>query len=144
MEPAQRSDIHPELTWGIVGCAIEVHKTLGPGLLENTYRRCLVHELRLKGHRVTVEPQIPISYKGLDLGACYRADLVVNDGCLVELKAVEQIGRVHFLQTLTYLRLARLPIGLLINFNVPRLKDGIHRILNDRLDATQARLSAMP
>ena len=130
MESSATRNIHPELTWKILGCALEVHRTLGPGLLEGTYRRCLVHELQLRDMKVEVEVPIPIAYKGLKVDASYRADLIVENTCLLELKATDSIGPVHCLQTLTYLRLARLPVGLLINFNVARLKDGIRRFAN--------------
>ena len=130
MQPVQGRDIYPELTWSVLGCALEVHKTLGPGLLEGTYRRCLVHELQLKNMRVDAEVPIPIQYKGLAIEHAYRADLIVENTCLVELKAVEKLGQIHDLQALTYLRLARLPVGLLINFNSPRLKEGVRRFIN--------------
>jgi GxxExxY protein len=130
MHAAESRDIHPELTWRIVGAAIEVHKALGPGLLEGTYRRCLLHELKLKGLQVASEVPIAITYKGLPIDASYRADLIVENICLLELKAVAELNRVHQLQALTYMRLARLPVGLLINFNVARLKDGIRRYVN--------------
>jgi GxxExxY protein len=130
MEPSATRNIHPDLTWEIVGSALEVHRTLGPGLLEGTYRRCLIHDLQGKGLQVAAEVPIPISYKGLRLDAAYRADLIVQGTCLLELKAIEAIAPVHCLQTLTYLRLSHLPVGLLINFNVPRLKEGIRRFAN--------------
>lgn len=109
---------------------MEVHRLLGPGLLEGTYRKCLVHQLGLDGMSVRAEVPIPVTYKGLRLDASYRADLIVDETVLVELKAVEQVSQVHCLQTLTYLRLSRLPVALLINFNVPRLKSGIRRFVN--------------
>jgi GxxExxY protein len=124
---------HADLTWRILGSAIEVHRVLGPGLLEHTYRRCLMLQLEEDGLRVRSEVPIPIEYKGLKLDTSYRADLIVEDAALVELKAVEQVSRVHCLQTLTYLRLARLPVGLLVNFNVPRLKEGVRRFVNSTM-----------
>jgi len=119
-----------ELTYKIIGSAMEVHRCLGPGLLERTYLTCLHHQLRADGLRPMSEVPIPVHYKGLPLDASYRADLLVDETVLVELKAVEQIMPVHCMQTLTYLKLSRLPIGLLINFNVPSLKAGIRRFAN--------------
>ena len=121
---------HVDLTWKILGSAIEVHRVLGPGLLESTYRTCLMHQLRADGLQARTEVPIPVAYKGIRLDTSYRADIIVEETAIVELKAVEQISQVHCLQTLTYLRLARLPVGLLINFNVPRLKQGVRRFIN--------------
>ncbi len=111
----------------IIGAAIEVHKQLGPGLLESTYEECLCHELHLRGIQFRRQIDLPVTYKGLKLDCGYRLDLVVEDTVVVELKAVEQLLPVHEAQLLTYLRLAGKPVGLLINFNVPLLKDGIRR-----------------
>jgi GxxExxY protein len=116
-----------ELTYRIIGSAMEVHRCLGPGLLEKTYLTCLHHQLQVDGLRATSEVAIPVHYKDLRLDASYRADLVIEETALVELKAVEQIMPIHCMQTLTYLKLSRLPIGLLINFNVPSLQAGIRR-----------------
>ena len=133
MQPGQCTDPHESLTFRILGSAIEVHKVLGPGLLEHTYRKCLVHQLQIDGLAVQTEVPIPLEYKGLRLDTSYRADVIVEETALVELKAVEQLGQVHCLQTLTYLRLARLPVGLLVNFNVPQLKKGVRRFINSEL-----------
>jgi|SRR5690348_17144339 len=111
----------------IIGAAIEVHKQLGPGLLESTYEECLCHELNLRGIQFQRQLDLPVLYKGLKLDCGYRLDLLVEDRVVVELKAVEQILPVHEAQLLTYLHLAHKPVGLLINFNVPLLKDGIRR-----------------
>ncbi len=118
------------LSYQIVAAAIEVHSTIGPGLLESIYRTCLTHELRMLGMKVTVEQLVPICYKNLVLEGSYRIDLLVNDGIILELKAVEQLLPVHYAQLLSYLRLTDRPLGLLINFNVPRLVQGVRRIVN--------------
>jgi GxxExxY protein len=118
-----------ELTGRIVGAAIEVHRHLGPGLLESAYRACLVDELKAASLHVRSEVALPINYKGRVIEGAYRADLVVEGTVLVELKAVEFILPIHEAQTLTYMRLGNLPVGLLLNFNVPRLKDGIRRFI---------------
>ena len=111
----------------IIGAAIEVHKQLGPGLLESTYEECLCHELHLRGIQFQRQIDLPVVYKSLRLDCGYRLDLLVEDSVLVELKAVERLLPVHEAQLLTYLHLAHKPVGLLINFNVPLLKDGVRR-----------------
>jgi GxxExxY protein len=128
-------ETNPDLTFQVIGGAIEVHRRLGPGLLEHTYRSCLAHELGLLGLRVAAEVPIPIVYKGIELGTTYRADLVVEDLLLVELKAVDQILPVHCMQTVTYLKLSAFKTALLINFNIPCLKDGVRRFANSHLSA---------
>ena len=115
------------LTWQIIGAAIEVHKHLGPGLLESVYQISLARELTLRGIPFRREVNIPVRYKGEALDANFRADFIIADRVILELKAVEQLLPVHEAQLLTYMRLASCPIGLLINFNVPVLKDGIVR-----------------
>jgi GxxExxY protein len=115
------------LTERIIGAAIEVHRHLGPGLLESAYETCLAHELTLLGLDIARQQPLPISYKGLQLDAVYRLDLVVENSVLLELKSVERVEPIHEAQLLTYLRLARLPVGLLINFNVHLLRQGIKR-----------------
>lgn len=119
-----------EISGQVIGAAIAVHRELGPGLLESAYEACLVHELRQR--RVQVEQQIPqpVFYKGLQLECGYRLDLLVENQVIVELKAVETLLPIHEAQLLTYLKLRQLRLGLLINFNVPILKNGIKRILN--------------
>lgn len=111
----------------VIGAAIEVHKALGPGLLESTYECCLAHELGLReiGHRLQVP--LPVEYKGTRLECGYRADLIVQDRIIVELKTVEAVLPVHEAQLLTYMRLSGLRIGLLLNFHVALLRDGITR-----------------
>ena len=113
----------------VIGCAIEVHRELGPGLLESAYERCLAYELTAAGIPFVSQQPIPVAYKGLDLECGYRADIVVEGQLLVELKSVEELDGVHEAQVLTYMRLAKLPVSLLINFNVERLKDGIRRFV---------------
>jgi GxxExxY protein len=118
------------ITRSVIGCAIAVHKALGPGLLESVYAMCLFLELRAGGHQVVLRHAIPLTYRGVKIDASYYADMLV-DGCvIVELKAVESLAPIHEVQLNTYLRLANLPVGLLINFNVVVLKDGIRRIVN--------------
>ena len=116
-----------ELTYEIIGAAIEVHRMLGPGLLESTYRECLCRELSLRGLSFRKECGIPLQYKGIQLDCGYRVDLLVADSVVVEIKAIEQLAPIHDAQLLTYLRVGGWQIGLLINFNVVVLKDGIHR-----------------
>lgn len=116
-----------ELTHEIVGAAIEVHRHLGPGLLESSYRECLCHELRLRGVRFRRESKLPLEYKGIKLECAYRVDILVAELVPVELKAVDVLAPVHEAQLLTYLRLGGWKVGLLINFNVPILRDGIRR-----------------
>ncbi len=119
--------IHEELTRKIIGAAIEVHRALGPGLLESAYQVCLARELTLQGIPFESEVPIPVVYKGVNLDAGYRADLIVDGKVVIELKAVESLLPVHEAQLLTYLKLTNCKVGLLINFNVPVLKDGIIR-----------------
>ena len=121
-----KTGIHVELTRPIIGAAIEVHRELGPGLLESAYEECLCHELALRNIDFHRQVSVPVKYKGVNLDCCYRADLVVGQ-VVVELKTVEAIIPVHEVQLVTYLRLLKKPVGLLINFNVPVLKDGIRR-----------------
>ena len=111
----------------VIGCAIEVHRELGPGLLESTYQRCLVHELQSNNIICASEHPVPVEYKGVVLDCGYRVDLLVEDKLIVELKSVEHIQQVHEAQLLTYMKLTRIRTGLLINFNVTKLKNGIKR-----------------
>ena len=119
------------VTHGIIAAAIEVHRHLGPGLLESAYQECVCYELSRMGLAFTREVHLPLSYKGLQLDCSYRIDLLVEDAVLVALKSIEQILPIHSAQLLTYLRASHKPIGLLINFNVLVLKNGIKRIVND-------------
>ena len=119
-----------ELTDSVIGAAIEVHKTLGPGLLESIYEECLCQELELREIPYERQKEIPIEYKGSKLDCSYRIDILVANKLILEIKACEVIQGVHEAQLLTYLKLTGLKVGLLINFNVPVLKEGIKRIAN--------------
>lgn len=124
-----RAEIN-QITSRIIGAAIEVHRHLGPGLLESLYERCLVYELELDGLRVERQKPLPIVYKGITFEQGYRIDLLVEDTVVVEVKSVDQIIDVHEAQVLSYLKLSACPVGLLFNFNVKILKDGgIHRFI---------------
>jgi GxxExxY protein len=118
------------ITGRIVASAIEVHRHLGPGLLESSYASCLHRELAERRIRYVMQQPVPLVYKGTVLEPAYRVDLVVEQMVIVELKCIERLLSVHDAQVLTYLRLTGCPVGLLINFNVPKLKDGIRRLLN--------------
>lgn len=120
--------ISEELTEQIIGAAIEVHKSLGPGLLESAYEECLCHELGLRGLGFERQKPIPLKYKRIKLDCGYRIDILVENKVIIELKTVEEIMPVHEAQLLTYLRLANIKVGLIINFYVPVLKDGIRRM----------------
>jgi GxxExxY protein len=119
-----------ELSKKIIGCAIEVHKQLGPGLLESAYQECLYYELRLAGLRVQKEKPMPIVYKEVKLDHGYRIDLLVEEKVVVEIKTVEAFNDVHTAQVLTYLRLGKYKLGLLLNFQTAVLKNGIKRVIN--------------
>lgn len=116
-----------EISGIIIDSAIKVHRALGPGLLESTYEACLFHELTLRGLRVERQVPMPIHYEGVQLDAGYRLDIVVEGKVIVELKAVEGLLPIHEAQLLTYLRLSGIKLGLLMNFNVTRLMDGVLR-----------------
>jgi GxxExxY protein len=118
-----------DLTKEIIGAAIEVHRALGPGLLESTYETCLCHELELRGIQFERQKALPVVYKDVDLDCGYRLDLLVSGAVVVEIKAVDELQPIHDAQVLTYLKLGGWDIGLLINFNVRLLKDGIKRIV---------------
>jgi len=113
----------------VIGCALEVHRQLGPGLLESTYEQCLAHELRLNGIGFKIQHPQPIEYKGVKLDCGYRADLIVEDELIIELKSVKKIRGIHEAQLLTYMKLSGLKTGLLMNFSVRKLKDGIRRFV---------------
>ncbi len=121
--------IHEGLTERIIGAAIEVHRVLGPGLLESVYEECLALELGMKGIAFQRQMPLPIEYKGKRVAADLKIDLWIEQYVIVELKAVEKLLPVHEAQLLTYLRLSGVSIGLLINFHVPLLKDGIKRMI---------------
>ena len=118
-----------DLTEIIIGSAIEVHKHLGPGLLESAYEECLCHELKLQGQNIERQKALPLEYKGINLDCGYRMDIVIENKVIVELKCVERILPVHEAQLLTYLKLAKIKTGLIINFNSSLLKDGIKRMV---------------
>jgi GxxExxY protein len=118
------------ISYLIIQAAIEVHKALGPGLLESAYRTCMIHQLQARKLKVDAERIIPVRYKGLLLDGGYRIDLLVEDVIVVELKSVETVLPVHRAQVLSYLRLADKSLGLLINFNSERVVDGVDRIAN--------------
>lgn len=119
------------LTEAIIGGAIEVHQALGPGLLESAYEQCLCHELSLRGISFRRQVELPVQYKGVKLDCGYRIDILVEDLVIVELKAVEKLLAVHEAQLLTYLRLYNRSVGLLINFNVSLLKNGLKRLVHN-------------
>ena len=116
-----------QLTHEIIGSAIEVHRKLGPGLLESAYRSCLCHELTLRDIQIKYEDPLPLQYKGLRLKRGYRVDIIVEGLVAVEVKSVAALAPIHDAQLLTYMRLGGWRLGLLINFNVEVLKKGIHR-----------------
>lgn len=119
--------IENQLTEKIIGCAIEVHKQLGPGLLESAYEECIYYELINSGLEVKKQLALPLVYKEIRLDAGYRIDLLVENRVIVEIKSVDAIAEIHKAQLMTYMKLANIKIGLLINFNVTKLKDGIVR-----------------
>lgn len=126
VEPERLND----LSHRIIGAGIEIHRALGPGLLESTYRACMVYELRERGMRVVSEQVIPARYKSLILDSGYRIDLMVDDTVIIELKSVETVLLVHHAQVHSYLRHTNKPLGLLMNFNVEVLANGVDRIKN--------------
>jgi len=129
MEQVNSNGTHvaEELTHAIIGAAIEVHKGLGPGLLESAYEVCLCDELQRAGLNFRRQVDLPVIYKGRQLDCGYRIDVIVEDSVILELKAVEKLTDIHEAQLLTYLRLSKKRVGLMINFNVAKLRDGIVR-----------------
>jgi len=125
-----------EITSLVIGYAIEVHRVLGPGLLESAYEECLCYELAQSGTRFLRQVPLPVRYKGVALDCGYRMDLLLEDLVIVEIKAVEALAPIHEAQLLTYLKLAQKPVDLLINFNVPVLKQGLKRIVNHFSDSS--------
>ena len=121
------------ITQANIGAAIQVHKTLGPGLLESAYEACLVYDLGELGYKVEKQKPLPLIYKSVILDCAYRLDLLVEDKVVVEIKAVDQVMPIHQAQVLSYLKLSGYKVGLLINFNVQLLKNGIQRIVNGTL-----------
>ena len=120
--------LYEDLTYNIRSAAIEVHKELGPGSLESAYQHCLCYELQQRGIEFQKEVELPVQYKGKFLDCGYRMDIVVENKVILELKSIDQLQPIHTAQLMTYLRLSKKPIGFLMNFNVPLLKDGIKRI----------------
>lgn len=118
---------HEALTQQILGAAIEVHKTLGPGLLESAYEECLCHELNLRGLHFERQITVPVSYKGVNLDCGYKLDLLIEETVILELKCVERVTSIHEAQLLTYMKLLNKPVGFIINFNVPVMRAGIVR-----------------
>lgn len=118
-----------DLTYKIIGCAYKVHKELGPGLLESTYEICLEHELKKANLKVVSQCSLPVVYDSLKLNAGYRVDLLVEDSVILGLKAVDEITQVHKAQLMTYLKLSKLKLGLLLNFNVLNMQNGIKRVI---------------
>jgi len=114
-----------DLSNRVIGCAIEVHRILGPGLLESTYRQCFARELELNGIGFRLEHALPVEYKGIQLDCGYRVDVIVENEIVIELKAVDRLKGIHEAQLLTYMRLSGIRHGFLINFNVKLLKDGL-------------------
>ena len=124
-----------DITGDIIGAAIEVHRQLGPWLLESTYQACLCQELAIRNIPFEKQLALPVIYKGLQLDVGYRIDLLVENQVIVELKSIEALAPIHSAQLLTYLRLTQRRVGLLINFNMVVLKDGVKRLINDPLAA---------
>ena len=118
-----------KISYDVIGCAYKVHSKLGPGLLESTYQICLEYELKKLGYFVESEKSLPVVYDEIKLEVGYRIDLIVNNSVIVELKSVEAINEVHIAQILTYMKLSKVKLGLLINFNVKDLKKGIKRYI---------------
>jgi GxxExxY protein len=127
--PSPRLD---EITHAIIAAAMKVHTVLGPGLLESAYKACLAHELRIRGFEVATEVALPVVYEGKKLEVGYRIDLVVEHRVVVEVKSLEALHPIHHAQLLSYMRLSGIGVGLLINFNVLHLRDGIKRMVDGR------------
>jgi GxxExxY protein len=128
----------------IIGAAIEVHRHLGPGLLESTYEACLAYELTERGLKLERQKVLPVKYREILLDCGYRIDLLVEDSVIVELKAVERLEAIHEAQLLSYLKLSGVPIGLLLNFNVIELRRGIRRLVNNLKENSSLRSLRSP
>ena len=131
------------ITEQIIGAAMDVHRVIGPGLLESAYEACLAFELRSRGFRVEQQRSLPVVYKEVKLDCGYRLDIVVNDSVIVEVKAIERLTAVHDAQLLSYLRLMNCRVGLLLNFHCTMLKHGIRRIVNDFPVSANSAISAV-
>jgi len=127
---ANTNDLN-QISGSIIACAINVHRQLGPGLLESAYEACLVYELSLQSLKVEQQKPLLVKYKTVELDCAYRLDLLVNNSVIVEIKVVEKLLPIHTAQLLSYLKLSNCPLGLLINFNSVLLKDGLKRIVNN-------------
>ena len=131
-----------DLTQEIIGAAMKVHSKLGPGLLESAYEACLEYELKKRGFKVERQKALPVVYEEVELDCGYRIDLLVNDSVILELKAIEKLQPIHDAQLLSYLKLGDLHVGLLINFHVLHLRDGIKRLVNNYQESSPLRPSA--
>ncbi len=120
-----------ELSNKIIGCGIKVHKSLGPGLLESAYEECLYYELQKLALRAEKQKALPLVYEGIKLECGYRTDMIVENKVIIEIKSVDALNDIHLAQMLTYLKLSRCKLGLLMNFNVTKLKDGVKRVVNN-------------
>jgi GxxExxY protein len=141
----RENDRLDEISHSVIGAAVEVHRHLGPGLLESAYQSCLAFELKRLGLKLEEQKPLPVVYKEVKLDCGYRLDMVIEDQIIVEIKAVEKLLPIHDAQLLSYLRLARKKVGLLMNFHVPVLKNGLKRIVNEFPDADwEKRQSAGP
>jgi GxxExxY protein len=120
-----------QITSTIIESAIRIHRTVGPGILEKAYFGCLCYELVSAGLQLETGKELPLLYQGVKIDCAYRADLVVNETVIVEVKAIESLAPIHSRQLLTYLRIAHCPVGLLLNFGAPTMKQGIKRVVND-------------
>ena len=127
----------------IVNSAIKVHKTLGPGLLESVYQKCLTFELEKAGLNVECESPIPVNYEGMKINMGFRADMIVEDSIIIENKTVENIAPIHEAQLLTYLKITDIRLGFLLNWNVTLMKDGIKRMVNKLNESTPTGLSSL-
>jgi GxxExxY protein len=139
----EEKDKLDQITRRIIGAAIEVHKTVRPGLLESAYEACLAFELRQLGLKVEEQKPLPVVYKGVSLDCGYRLDLVVENSVIVEIKAVDQLAPIHDAQLLSYFRISGKRVGLLINFHTRMLKDGLKRIVNEFPDSAFSASSAV-
>lgn len=138
MTPAETLD---QITQQIIGAALEVHRTLGPGLLESAYQACLAFGLAERGLKVEGQKPLPVVYRGVELECGYRLDLLVEGSVIVEVKAIDQLAPIHQAQMLSYLKLSGCQVGLLINFNVKVLKDGIRRVVHNFPNSRRSRRS---
>jgi GxxExxY protein len=127
----KKADDLNRVTEAVIGAAVQVHRALGPGLLESAYEACLAFELAQRGLKVAQQVPLPVVYGGVELECGYRLDLLVEDQVIVEVKAVDDLARIHEAQMLSYLKLSGRQVGLLINFNTKLLKSGVRRIVND-------------